>query len=292
MTEVSARVNVAELAVVEVAPADCHALPPRSRSQDTKCWMASCSKLGIALLTLIVLERGLAKDNSTLADLESPEALLRILPEFSPTHPQAFKATQILTGWSDDVDPATGSLTPCLTPRKTVPSLASLLRNTAGLAYYWSPVLAPWYSPSKGKPLAASPTDTGRIADFDCPSVREDNEAWEYGASWDYLALWLVRATGKNLRVLYRELLFAPLGVDGECDIFFSEEARADPTRHSQVHVKAGPNGEFVRIPFSVWSCEGDPEEGYNHFGSAAVIAPHKAYAKLFQACIRKDPGE
>lgn len=267
--------------------------PAVPMTEDTTCWMASCSKLGIALMVLMVLERGLAKDGSRIADLDSPEAVLRLLPEFSPDHPQAFTASKIITGWSDEVDPATGSLTPRLVPRKTVPTLRAMLGNTAGLSYYWGALVSTWWNPGegRGKPLATLPFLTGRVSDFDVPSVRESDEVWEYSASWDFLGLWLRRATGKNLRVLYRELLFEPLGCAEQCDIWFSDEARADPKRHSQFHAAAGPNGEWVPIPVSVWSCEGDPEETHNHFASAAVHAPHKAYAKVFQACIRRDEG-
>lgn len=254
--------------------------------QDTFCWLASCSKLSISLIVLHVLERGLAKDVSSLADLDSPEALLRSLPEFEPKSDT--RVSKILTGWGP-IDPATGKLTPQLTPRQTIPTIRQMLLHTAGLAYQWSSSggIHKWYAPGEGEgvPQADMPHIKGDIADLDAPSVREAGEEWEYSPSLDWMAIWLQRVTGKSCRQLHREILFEPLGILGKIDTYIGD--RVDEEK-AAVHAP-GPDGKLVSVPFTVWSCPDLPPEGKFNFGTAMLHGSHQALAATFQACMRRD---
>ncbi|PWN20085.1 beta-lactamase/transpeptidase-like protein [Microstroma glucosiphilum] len=253
---------------------------------NTFCWLASCSKLSISLIVLHVLERGLAKDGSSLADLDSSLALLRVLPEFDPKSDTY--VSKILTGWGS-IDPATGKLTPQLTPRKTIPTIRQMLLHTAGLAYQWSSSngLQKWYAPSPGEgvPQADMPYVKGDIADLNAPSVREAGEDWEYSPSLDWMAIWLQRVTGKSCRQLHREILFEPLGIVDKIDTYVDD--RPDEEK-AAIHVR-NPEGKLVSIPFAVWSCPDLPPKGKFNFGTAMLHGSHQALAATFQACMRRD---
>jgi CubicO group peptidase (beta-lactamase class C family) len=242
--------------------------------------------LSISLIVLHVLERGLAKDSSSLADLDSPEALLRVLPEFDPQ--SNTNVSKILTGWGP-IDPATGKLTPQLTPRKTIPTIRQMLLHTAGLAYQWSSSndMHKWYAPPEGEgaPQSDMPHVKGDIADLDAPSVREAGEEWEYSPSLDWMAIWLQRVTGKSCRQLHREILFEPLGIVDQIDTYVDD--RSDEEK-ATIHVK-NPEGKLVSIPFRVWSCPDLPPEGKFNFGTAMLYGSHQALAATFQACMRRD---
>lgn len=242
------------------------------------------SQFGIALVVLHILEKGLSKDHFTLADLDNPDALVRYLPEFKLD--STSNVSKILKGFGP-LDTTTNKLQPNVINKSKIPTIRQMLAHTAGLAYYWSETgqMNQWYNPSSGDPQATLPFMTGKISDFDNPCVREAGLEYEYGPSLDWMALWSVRATGINLRRLYSEILFGPLGMKDTCDVYLDEEKYG--------HLKAGmhvstPQG-FVQIPFGIWSCEDDPPEGHNHFGSAAVWASHIDYARLWQAALRKD---
>lgn len=281
--------------VTEVSAVDLHdtQLPstqhqhPTLASQDTLYWVASCAKFGVALIILHILEKGLSKDGSSLKDLDDPHAVTRLLPELDPKS-NAW-ASKIITGFESKPDPTTGKLVPITKPKKSAPTFRQLLTHTAGLGYYWSSAEhAKWWKGDESigaKPLGELPFVTGKISDFDTPSMFECGEVFEYSPSLDWLALWAVRATGKSLLQLHEQIVFGPLGISGQALVF------VDPQRQKDKAAVFAPDGKggFVQAPFELWSCDGMPQEGYNHFGSAPVWASHKAYSQVYQAALRQD---
>lgn len=259
-------------------------------TKDTLYWIASTAKFGVAILVLHVLERNLSKDGSTLQDLDNPEAVLRLLPEFSPNSKSW--ASKIITGFESKPDPVTGKLIPIVKARKTIPTFRQLLAHTAGLGYYWSsPHHVKWWKgdPSiDAKPLGELAFITGKVSDFDTPSLFESGEIFEYSPSLDWLGLWLIRATGKSLIQLHDEIIFNPLGISGKALVW------VPPHRQEDKAAVFSPDGKggFTKIPFDIWACEGMPPEGYVHFGSAPVWASHAAYCRVYQAALRQDERE
>lgn len=241
-------------------------------------------------MTLHVLERGLSKDGSALSDLDDPSAVLRLLPELSPDS-DAW-ASKILEGYEAKPDPATGKLVPIVRKKKAAPTFRQLLSHTSGVAYPWSSELHDKWArgdPSiNAAPLGVLPWVTGKISDFDMPSKYDTGESYEYGTGLDWLALWLVRATGKTLPQLHEEIIFKPLGMSDQAFVYVDE---AHQSQKSNMYARNGAGG-FVAIPFDIWSCDGVPPEGHNHFGSAPVWTTHRTYSKLYQAALRQDESE
>ncbi|CAO1631589.1 unnamed protein product [Sympodiomycopsis kandeliae] len=263
--------------------------PGQKMTEDHLLWVASCGKLGMSIVILHILEKGLAKDGSTLKDLDDPSALLRLLPEF--TLGSKHWVTKLVTGFEPKQDPTTGELIPITVDKKTVPTFRQLLNHTAGLGYYWSSEShVKWWKGDEtigAKPLGHLAFTTGKISDLDTPCLFESGTAYEYSPSLDWLAIWAQRATGKSLIELHEEILFKSLGMDGKALVYVDEKRQGEKSHFFSPN-KEQP-GTFIEIPFDVWSCDGLAPADSFHFGSAPVWASHKTYSKVIQAAMRQD---
>ncbi|UZJ50783.1 hypothetical protein CBS101457_000103 [Exobasidium rhododendri] len=254
---------------------------------ETVHWVASCTKLSVSLIVLQILEKGLAKGLS-LDSLDDNEALVSILPEFKIGSGSI--VTKILEGYGPIG--ADGKRELIMRDAKVKVTLRHLLTHSAGLAYYWNDdLMVQYYEPSEGEAHAASPFATGEISDFACPAVREAGEQMDYSPVTDWLGQFAVRATGKNLRQLFLDMITRPLNIPNtECDMRIKDMAGAD---FAGMHVR-GPGGsdgpDFIQIPFGVYQPEDDdPPPGKAYFASAGVYSSVRAYCKVLQACLAHD---
>lgn len=100
-------------------------------SKSTILWLASCTKLVVSLIALHVLDKGLIEGVS-LADLDNPNALARIVPEFAPESGSLL--TKILEGFEDKLGPD-GKKVMKLRDAKNRVTLRHLLTHSSGMGY-------------------------------------------------------------------------------------------------------------------------------------------------------------
>ncbi|KAF8311387.1 beta-lactamase/transpeptidase-like protein [Clavulina sp. PMI_390] len=215
-------------------------------------WIASCGKLAVSLLALIILERGLADNYPTndqslidVATLDDHAKLVEVLPEFKLGGESL--VTKVIEGWEEvEEDGAENGN-----------------EITEG----------------QNQPQYVSDKQGRRI-----PRLREAKT----GVTLHWLGQWIVRSTGRNLRELLATYIFEPLGIpSSECDSAITEAI----SEHLLVpYSKTGdPSNPFKVNPRSLYNCLGTPPPGYAHFASAPIISSTQAYCKLLQAVLRHD---
>jgi methyl acetate hydrolase len=102
---------------------------------ETLVWLASCTKICISLIVLHIIERNLTKSGFAIQDLDSHEALVKVLPEFK--HGSGSLVTKIIEGFEDEVG-KDGKKVMKLRDAKGRVTLRMLLTHTAGMALYWN----------------------------------------------------------------------------------------------------------------------------------------------------------
>lgn len=100
-------------------------------TKSTIFWLASATKLVISLLALHVLDKGLIYGIS-LDDLDNPDALAKIVPEFAPG--SGSLVTKILEGFEDGVGPD-GKKIMKLRDAKNRVTLRQLMTHSSGMGY-------------------------------------------------------------------------------------------------------------------------------------------------------------
>jgi CubicO group peptidase (beta-lactamase class C family) len=100
--------------------------------KDTPHCIASCTKISVSLLCLMMLERGLGNSGMRLDDLDDYEKLIKVLPEFKLG--SGNWVTKIIEGFEPELG-ADGKKVPILRDAKTEVTLRMLLTHTTGLAY-------------------------------------------------------------------------------------------------------------------------------------------------------------
>jgi methyl acetate hydrolase len=102
---------------------------------ETLLEIASCTKISVSLIVLHIIERGLAKSGFSIKDLDSHDALVKVLPEFK--HDSGSLVTKILEGFEDELGPD-GKKVMKLRDASVPVTLRMLLTHTAGMAYSWN----------------------------------------------------------------------------------------------------------------------------------------------------------
>ncbi|GJJ08914.1 hypothetical protein Clacol_003134 [Clathrus columnatus] len=253
-------------------------------TQLTILWLASCTKLVVSLVVLHVLDKGLV-DGISIADLDNPDALARIVPEFSPESGSLI--TKIIEGFEDGLGPD-GKKIMKLRDAKNRVTLRHLLTHSSGMGFpIDDPLLWELVSPSDKSIPHFNRSINGYIRDFSLPLLFEPGTEYHYGFSTDWLGQFVIRGTGKHLRRLFQEILFEPLDIS-PADLWLSPELL---THKADMHIRNKDSPyKFEKIPFDLYSAEDGPEEGMAYIAEAGLNASLQAYARILQAVVNKDP--
>ncbi|SPO29562.1 related to transesterase [Ustilago trichophora] len=183
---------------------------PEPMEKDAIFWIASCSKLLIAIACLQLVERG---------QLNLQDSIDKFLPE-------AGQLTMLKDGSK---------------PNK-IPTVHDCLAILSGQACaLFNQDLADWFA-KKG----LAPTDhldSSRASLF-TPYASQPGEEWNYGFNIDWAGMAVEVVTGKDLETYYRENIFAPLGIK---EITFKPRSAGLVNRLAMSHMR-NENGEI--IPF------------------------------------------
>ncbi|KAF8311377.1 beta-lactamase/transpeptidase-like protein [Clavulina sp. PMI_390] len=250
-------------------------------------WIASAGKLVVALVSLIILERNLAHNGMSFADLDDHEKLVEIVPEFK--RGSGSLVTQIIDGWEDGLDEQ-GRRRPRLREAETLITLRMLFTHSAGFNFPWAhPLIAEWFIPSDGSVPLKQPRISGLIDSFTLPLVHEPGTKVSYGFSTDWLAQWAVRSTGKSLRQLIATYILEPLCIPlTECDTVLTPEI--EPHLTTTYHRRDNEEIPLVRGPRPpFYNCTGVPPPGYAHYASAPLVSSTQAYCLILQAVLTHD---
>lgn len=153
-------------------------------------------------------------------------------------------------------------------------TLRHLLTHTNGLGYYFNQagMLELWRPIDGSKPHFDFPFLTSKIKDFSYPLMFEPGEEYLYGGGADWLGEFAVRSTGKNLRLLCKELVFEPLGLsEDEIDL-------VHPGQQAGVHVRSSEKGQFVDFPMKL---DIPGADGWNPAEGKAWLASGPIYSSL-----------
>ncbi|KDQ54603.1 hypothetical protein JAAARDRAFT_60578 [Jaapia argillacea MUCL 33604] len=255
----------------------------------TISWLASCTKISMSLIILHIITRNLCQTGFTFDDLDDPEKLAEVLPEFSVW--SGSLTTKIIEGFGEVGED--GKRMMKLRDAKERVTLRHLLTHTAGMAASWGhPLMKELVRPSDGSiPNFGSSLVSGDTRDFEIPLVGEPGLMWCYGQATDWLGQFAIRATNKTLRQLFNEIIWEPLSIPtSEADIFFPNPT---PSTHASMsmRVSSSPSSAFQPSSFKIYIPEGggEPAPGKTYHASGCVFASCQAYAKVLQAVLRKD---
>ncbi|MGQ3355633.1 MAG: serine hydrolase domain-containing protein [Phreatobacter sp.] len=152
---------------------------------DTVAWIASMTKAITTVALLQLVEEG-------RVDLDAPAS----------TYAPEIGDAALLHDFDAEGRPLTR------TPARPV-TVRHLLTHTAGYTYDFASSALRKYMKATGLPA----TNTGRLASLGAPLVGEPGEAFIYGISTDWAGRIVEIVTGKPLETVFRERIFAPLGM-------------------------------------------------------------------------------
>jgi methyl acetate hydrolase len=152
---------------------------------DTVAWIASMTKAITTVALLQLVEEG-------RVDLDAPASIYA--PEIGDA--------ALLHDFDAEGRPLTR------TPARPV-TVRHLLTHTAGYTYDFASSALRKYMKATGLPA----TNTGRLASLGAPLVGEPGEAFIYGISTDWAGRIVEIVAGKPLETVFRERIFAPLGM-------------------------------------------------------------------------------
>ena len=178
--------------------------------KDAIFWIASCSKLLIAIACLQLAERG---------QLNLQDSIDKFLPE-------AGELKMLKDGSK---------------PNK-IPTVHDCLAILSGQACaLFNQELADWFG-QRGLPPTAH-LDSSRASLF-TPYASQPGEEWNYGFNIDWAGMAVEVVTGKDLETYYRENIFEPLGIK---EITFKPRSAGLVDRLAASHMR-GEGGEL--LPF------------------------------------------
>jgi CubicO group peptidase (beta-lactamase class C family) len=210
-------------------------------------WLASMTKLVIAIAALQLVERG------TLA-LDAP--FTDILPD-APRH-------LVLTGFDRDGNAVTR-------PPSAPVTLRRLLSHTAGYAYsVWEPDLARYQERYDIPDIFEC-----REVTLGLPLMFDPGTSWAYGMGLDFVGKAIERASGLDLESYLRTRVFGPLGMTATSFVL-DDAMRA---RRAGMRRRL-PDGGFASLEFEV---NQSPEF---YLCGAGLYGPPAEYLRLLRALL------
>ncbi|GAA6000657.1 hypothetical protein JCM10207_004596 [Rhodosporidiobolus poonsookiae] len=224
---------------------------------DTTVWLASASKPVVSLAALSIIEK-------EGFDLDSHEELVKVIPELGKDWPET-KLWTLFDGKDDNGEWKFKQA------RKGI-TLRHLLTHTSGLAYNFTSEEVAWL--------------LGSLKSCIIPRLFEAGERYQYGSSGGFLALFIIRKTGKNLRQAMHDLVLSPLGCKpNTVDAFITPAMRS---HLAAVDTRNPVDGSFAALPsaFEIPQWEGEPPEGFLHVADAPLYGKVPAYAEVLRAIL------
>lgn len=219
---------------------------PVPLTPDSVIWLASMTKLVIAVAALQQVERGTLKLDAPLTD---------VLPDAPPQ--------RVLTGFDSGGEAVTR-------PPRTPVTLRHLLSHSSGYAYnVWEPSLARYQ-------------ERYQIPDiFECreitltlPLTFEPGTSWAYGMGLDFIGKAIERVSGQDLETYLREHVLGPLGMSST-SFDLSDDLRARLTPLYQ----RTPEG-FEPLEFEV------PQDREFYLCGAGLYGSPADYLRLLRALV------
>jgi methyl acetate hydrolase len=226
---------------------------PNDMSLDTVFALYSTTKAVTAVAALQLAEEG-------LLDLHAPAR--DYLPEIA--------AIEVLDGFEADGAPR---LRP---PRRDI-TTHMLLTHTSGLAYDFFSRDYVAFMNAKGTPSAFS----GRREALKTPLLFEPGDRWHYGTNLDWCGLIVEAIRGRRLGDVFKNHIFAPLGMR---ETSFRLGAALAP-RFATLHDRHA-DGTLTRSAFSIPS---DPEMDMGGHGLFGTVGD---YMKFIRMWLNKGQGE
>lgn len=223
-------------------PCDSAALTP-----DSVIWLASMTKLVVAVAALQLVEQGALALDAPLTDA---------VPDL-PRH-------QVLTGFDRE-----GSAV--IRPPSVPVTLRHLLSHTAGYAYsVWEPSLARYQARYDIPDIFEC-----RAISLSLPLVFDPGTSWAYGMGLDLVGKAIERASGLDLEAYLQAHVFGPLGMK-RTSFVLDEEMRAG---RAAMHQRL-PDGSFNSLQFEV---NQSPEF---YLCGAGLYGPPAEYLRLLRALL------
>jgi methyl acetate hydrolase len=214
---------------------------------DSVIWLASMTKLAVAVAALQLVEQGALALDAPLADSlpDAPRPL-------------------VLTGFDSEGNAVTRA------PGTPV-TLRHLLSHTAGYAYsVWEPRLARYQSRYEIPDIFEC-----RAVSLGLPLMFDPGTAWAYGMGLDFVGQAIERASGLDLEAYLQARVFGPLGMK-RTSFVLDKDMRADRAAMLQRQ----PDGGFAPLQFEV---NQSPEF---YLCGAGLYGPPAEYLRLLRALL------
>lgn len=223
------------------------ATAPAPLTPDSVIWLASMTKLVIAVAALQLVDSG-------ELDLDAP------LTDILPDAPRAL----VLTGFDGDGNAVTR-------PARAAVTLRRLLSHTAGYAYsVWTPDLARYQERYDIPDIFEC-----REISLGLPLMFDPGTDWSYGMGLDFVGKAIERASGLDLESYLRTRVFGPLGMNRTG--FVLDDAK----RASRAGMRARlPDGGFTDLDFEV------NQEPEFFLCGAGLYGPPAEYLRLLRALL------
>ncbi|GAA6000619.1 hypothetical protein JCM10207_004579 [Rhodosporidiobolus poonsookiae] len=229
---------------------------------DTSVWLFSASKTLVSLAALAIVEK-------EGFNLDSHEELVKVVPELGKDWPDT-RLWTLFDGKDDKGEWRFNQATKGIT-------LRHLLSHTSGLAYVFDSEEMAWLDEQE-------PLEMGNLKTYNVPRLFEAGEGYKYGASPGFLALFIIRKSGKSLRRAFWDLIFSPLCIaPNTLDIFATPTMRLDL---AEVCGRGLAEGTFapLPVPFEPPMWEDDPPAGYIPFADGPGIGKLWAFAAVLRS--------
>ncbi|KAH8927580.1 beta-lactamase/transpeptidase-like protein [Atractiella rhizophila] len=252
----------------------------RPLTDESTFWLASCSKLPLALVALLVVEKyGF--------DMDSVEELAKLIPEFDPGRGKG--AGAVFVCWEKDEG---GKRQPILKKPEKGITLRQLLLHTGG---FWVP-----FTWEVGADLKDANEPYLTLKKLDVPRAFEAGTQFLYGECSNWVAEFIERISAskgihKNISELHKELLFDPLGISSD-DLNFhitpSIKQRLVPSMAMQVNEDfSSPLKPQQSLIFSVMqpqydTPDGSPPEGWKWETGAGLHGSLLAFSKILHSVL------
>ena len=187
------------------------------------------------------------------------------------TYVPALGKTQVLDGFEPDG-------TPKMRAPKTDITTRMLLLHTAGFGYDFFNYDTFKHAAAKQVPMVTTCTD----ASLQGPLLFDPGERWEYGINLDWAGKVVEAIRGQRLGDVFRERIFAPLGIS-DMGFTLSPSMRA---RRATTHQREA-DGSLTPLPdFAL------PEKPENDMGGHGLVGTVGEYMKFIRMFLNDGAGE